>query len=55
MGRERFQYYTIFQAVLATFAILGAIKKHNPALLVPPCLMSIGWSYQYDMLYGNMQ
>ena len=36
------------------FLPIGAIKKHNPALLGPLVPMGIAWLFQYDMFYGNL-
>ena len=55
MGKERFWYYSVFVGIMYVLLPIGAVKKHNPAMLVGLLPMTLGWTFQYDMLYGDMQ
>ena len=52
--KEGFKYYTIFVGTLFTVLPIAAFKTHNPKLLVPLVPMSFGWTFQFDMYYGNL-
>ena len=55
MGKERFWYYSVFVGTMYVLLPIGAIKTKNPAMIVGLFPMSVGWTFQYDMLYGDMQ
>ena len=55
MGKERFWYLSVFVGTLGLILPIAALKKHNPLLLAPLFPLSLLWSFQYDMFYGNMQ
>ena len=54
MGKERFWYYSVFVGTLACVLPIAAIKQKKPALFGPLLPLGLGWSFQYDMFYGNM-
>ena len=54
MAKERFKYYCVLVGLAFLGLPLGALKRKNPAMIFPLFPMSIGFAYQYDMLYGNM-
>ena len=55
IARERFWYYSVFVGTLAIVLPIGAIKTRNPKIMGPLFPMSVSWTYQYDLYYGNMQ
>ena len=54
MGRERFKYYSVFFGIVLFMAPIAAYKNRSPKMLAPLIPMSFGWSFQYDMCYGNL-
>ena len=54
MGRERLRYQCYFYCTLFTILPIAAFKTKNPKLLFPFVPISCIISFQYDMLYGNM-
>ena len=43
-----------FYSIVVPLAIMGAIKKKNPALIGPVIPLTFIGAFQYDMCYGTM-
>ena len=54
IGKERFMYYSFFVGTAFTFLPLAAFLTKNPQMVIPLFPMSVAWSFQYDMYYGNL-
>ena len=54
IGKERFMYYSFFVGTAMLFLPIAAFKTHNPGLVGPLFPMTVAWSFQYDMYYGNL-
>mgnify|MGYP001626603484 CR=1 FL=1 len=54
MNKERFWYYSLFVGLVWIAGPVVAIKTHNPAPLGIMVTTGFGWTFQYDMFYGNM-
>ncbi|NXA39687.1 PLRKT protein, partial [Eudromia elegans] len=52
--REFLKYFGTFFGLAAIGLTTGAIKKKNPAVLLPIVPLSFIFAYQYDMGYGTM-
>ncbi|NWW65108.1 PLRKT protein, partial [Ifrita kowaldi] len=52
--REFLKYFGTFFGLSAVLLTAGAIKRKNPAVLLPIFPLSFIFSYQYDMGYGTM-
>ncbi|NXJ17673.1 PLRKT protein, partial [Dicrurus megarhynchus] len=52
--REFLKYFGTFFGLSAVVLTAGAIKKKNPAVLLPIVPLGFVFSYQYDMGYGTM-
>ena len=54
IGKERFKYYSALYGLAWIGLPLGAMKKKNPATLIPLFPMTFAWLFQYDMFYGTL-
>ncbi|XP_063279748.1 plasminogen receptor (KT) isoform X2 [Prinia subflava] len=52
--REFLKYFGTFSGLAAVVLTTGAIKRKNPALLMPILPLSFVFSYHYDMGYGTL-
>ncbi|NWI18738.1 PLRKT protein, partial [Crypturellus soui] len=52
--REFLKYFGAFFGLATVGLTAGAIKKKNPAVLLPVVPLSFIFAYQYDMGYGTM-
>ncbi|KFO93008.1 Plasminogen receptor (KT), partial [Buceros rhinoceros silvestris] len=52
--REFLKYFGTFFGLTAVGLAAGAIKKKNPAVLLPIVPLSFVFAYQYDMGYGTL-
>ncbi|TRZ14300.1 hypothetical protein HGM15179_012807 [Zosterops borbonicus] len=52
--REFLKYFGTFYGLAAVVLTTGAIKRKNPAVLLPILPLSFVFSYQYDMGYGTL-
>ncbi|NWW00234.1 PLRKT protein, partial [Machaerirhynchus nigripectus] len=52
--REFLKYFGTFFGLSAVLLTTGAIKKKNPAVLLPILPLGFVFSYQYDMGYGTL-
>ncbi|NXM45531.1 PLRKT protein, partial [Gymnorhina tibicen] len=52
--REFLKYFGTFFGLSAVVLTTGAIKKKNPAVLLPILPLGFVFSYQYDMGYGTL-
>ncbi|NWW72179.1 PLRKT protein, partial [Climacteris rufus] len=52
--REFLKYFGTFFGLAAVVLTTGAIKRKNPAVLLPMLPLSFVLSYQYDMGYGTL-
>ena len=54
MARERVKYYSVLAGAAWIFLPIAIVKKKNPMLVAPLFIISLSWTFQYDMAYGNM-
>ncbi|NXB08907.1 PLRKT protein, partial [Cnemophilus loriae] len=52
--REFLKYFGTFCGIAAAVLTTGAIKRKNPAVLLPMLPLGFVFSYQYDMGYGTL-
>ncbi|NXM16530.1 PLRKT protein, partial [Ploceus nigricollis] len=52
--REFLKYFGTFFGLAAVVLTIGAIKRKNPAVLLPIPPLSFVFSYHYDMGYGTL-
>ncbi|NXN81756.1 PLRKT protein, partial [Bombycilla garrulus] len=52
--REFLKYFGTFCGLAAVVLTTGAIKRKNPAVLLPILPLSFVFSYHYDMGYGTL-
>ncbi|XP_057236097.1 plasminogen receptor (KT) [Malurus melanocephalus] len=52
--REFLKYFGTFFGLAAVVLTTGAIKRKNPAVLLPILPLGFVFSYQYDMGYGTL-
>ncbi|XP_056370555.1 plasminogen receptor (KT) [Oenanthe melanoleuca] len=52
--REFLKYFGTFFGLAAVVLTTGAVKRKNPAVLLPILPLSFVFSYQYDMGYGTL-
>ncbi|NXH87967.1 PLRKT protein, partial [Edolisoma coerulescens] len=52
--REFLKYFGTFFGLSAVVLTTGAIKRKNPAVLLPIVPLGFVFSYQYDMGYGTL-
>ncbi|NXA85676.1 PLRKT protein, partial [Melanocharis versteri] len=52
--REFLKYFGTFFGLSAVVLTTGAIKRKNPAILLPILPLGFVFSYQYDMGYGTL-
>ncbi|NXY29009.1 PLRKT protein, partial [Pomatorhinus ruficollis] len=52
--REFLKYFGTFFGLFAAVLTTGAIKRKNPAVLLPILPLSFIFSYHYDMGYGTL-
>ncbi|NXB26893.1 PLRKT protein, partial [Rhagologus leucostigma] len=52
--REFLKYFGTFFGLSAVVLTTGAIKRKNPAVLLPILPLGFVFSYQYDMGYGTL-
>ena len=52
--KEQFKYYSFFVGLVWTFCPIIAIKGHMPQMFFPMIVTGFAWTFQYDMLYGNL-
>ncbi|NXS30631.1 PLRKT protein, partial [Pomatostomus ruficeps] len=52
--REFLKYFGTFFGLSTVVLTAGAIKRKNPAVLLPILPLSFGFFYQYDMGYGTL-
>uniref|UniRef100_A0A8C3UV38 Plasminogen receptor with a C-terminal lysine n=1 Tax=Catharus ustulatus TaxID=91951 RepID=A0A8C3UV38_CATUS len=53
-SREFLKYFGTFFGLAAVVLTTGAVKRKNPAVLLPILPLSFVFSYQYDMGYGTL-
>ncbi len=51
--RDDFRWMCAFHCTMGTLLLLGAVKTHNPRLLVPLVPMGFSLSYVYDAAFGS--
>ncbi|NWT61849.1 PLRKT protein, partial [Erythrocercus mccallii] len=52
--REFLKYFGTFFGLAAAVLTTGAIKRKNPAVLLPMLPLSFVFAYHYDMGYGTL-
>ncbi|NXQ32467.1 PLRKT protein, partial [Alaudala cheleensis] len=52
--QEFLKYFGTFFGLAAVVLTTGAIKRKNPAVLLPILPLSFVFSYHYDMGYGTL-
>ena len=55
IGKERMNYLSLFVGTYLLIAPAAYHKTHNPAVFAPFVPLSILWTFNYDLYYGNMQ
>ncbi|CAD8056974.1 unnamed protein product [Paramecium primaurelia] len=52
-GKEFFNWFASFYALIFPLCILGALKKKSPFPIIPLIPLGFVCGYQYDMYYGD--